>query len=214
MNFVKLSHYVIGSGTLALVSLGIVNASEAATLGGQLFSTGGDVSVKVLPSEARYTSTLFLLDPNQGGVKRDLVTNRDIGTVVNLGSFASGVELMFGIQVHVPKKHGHDNHNMDNHNMDKIFMIGPSWRNPDNVAHAMVDSLGTGVFNVGIEANVGFEDKFGGGDLDYNDNVFQFRGKIAQDPPTPKSVPEPGMLVGVMAIGLGAFFKRKLSQKT
>ena len=60
--------------------------------------------------------------------------------------------------------------------------MGPGSRNLDGIPHAGVDFLSPGV------ANVGFEDIFGGGDLDYNDNVFQFRGSIA---PTAAPVPEP-----------------------
>jgi hypothetical protein len=43
---------------------------------------------------------------------------------------------------------------------------------------------------------VGFEDLFGGGDQDYDDNVFFFQGGIRQQ------VPEPGTLA-LLAMGLG-----------
>jgi hypothetical protein len=56
--------------------------------------------------------------------------------------------------------------------------------------HAGVDSLGGGVFLVG------FEDIRGGGDRDYDDNVFRFEGGVIT------SVPEPGSLA-LLGLGLG-----------
>ena len=65
--------------------------------------------------------------------------------------------------------------------------MGPSSRNPDGIVHAGVDNLGGGIFAVG------FEDLDGGGDFDYDDNVFSFTGAVIADPhSTP--VPEPATL--------------------
>jgi RHS repeat-associated protein/uncharacterized repeat protein (TIGR01451 family) len=136
-----------------------VKAADPAGLGGQLFSTGQSVEVEVLPASAGFTSELWLFEP---GPERRLATNRDVGTVVQLGIFPAGVELVFGIKVL---------------NTGNTFKMGPGSRNPDGIPHAVVTFLDNG------RARVGFEDLFGGGDRDYNDNIFEFRGGIQPEPP-------------------------------
>lgn len=121
-------------------------------LGGQLFSAGGEVEVEVLPASAGLTSELWLFEP---GPPRLLATNRDVGTVVQLGTFTEGTELVFGI------RHSDE------------FRMGPGSRNPDGLPHAVVEPIEPG------RIRVGFEDLFGGGDQDYDDNVFEFRGAIS-----------------------------------
>jgi hypothetical protein len=71
--------------------------------------------------------------------------------------------------------------------------MGAGGRNPDNLVHAAVDSVGGGVFIVG------FEDLFGGGDLDYDDHNFRFTGGLNTTP-----VPEPStlLLLGASVVGL------------
>lgn len=140
-------------------------------LGGQLYSTGAPVTIEVLPASAALTSTLSLYEPE---LKR-IATNRDVGTKVTIGPYGNATELLFGIQVG-----------------SNVFKMGPAARNPDNLVHARVDFDPTGC------AVVGFEDLFGGGDRDYDDNVFKFCGGIAadppddpQDPPTPDPVAPP-----------------------
>src|SRR4249919_879549 len=64
----------------------------ALVLGGQLFSSGARVEVQVLPASAGFTSELWLFSP---GPARRLATNRDVGLVVDLGTFPTGVELVF-----------------------------------------------------------------------------------------------------------------------
>lgn len=71
-------------------------SADAPDLGGQLFSTGSRVEVQVQPASAGFTSELWLFEP--GPAKR-LATNRDIGLVVDVGTFPAGVELLFGIKV-------------------------------------------------------------------------------------------------------------------
>jgi RHS repeat-associated protein/uncharacterized repeat protein (TIGR01451 family) len=142
-----------------------------AVLGGQLFSTGAPVTVKVLPASAGLTSVLFLLEPETV----EIATNRDVGTTTTVGPYGSGTELVFGIRVG-----------------GQEFRIGPGARNPDGLAHAVVDFDASGC------AVVGFEDLFGGGDRDYDDNKFEFCGGIAPEvpedpehPPTPDPVAAP-----------------------
>jgi hypothetical protein len=130
-------------------------ASAAPIIGGQLYSTGGDIIVEVLPATAGFVSELHLYSP---GPDRFIALNTDVGTVINLGSYPAGSELIFGIFVR---------------NTGNTFLMGPGIRNPDGIPHVGVDVQGPGL------AIVGFEDLLGGGDLDYDDNVFRFTGGIA-----------------------------------
>lgn len=140
----------------SLVATGMQPAAGAADdppaiLGGQLFSTGAPVTVEVLPASAGLTSVLFLLEPETV----EIATNRDVGTTTTVGPYGSGTELVFGIRVG-----------------GQEFRVGPGARNPDGLAHAMVD------FDAAGCAVVGFEDLFGGGDRDYDDNKFKFCGGL------------------------------------
>ena len=145
-------------------------ASAEPRLGGQLFGTGGEVTVEVLPAEANDTSELRLCQP--GSPQIFLATNRDVGTVVNLGVYPQGTELVFCIY---NRDHGW------------TFFMGPASRNPDNIEHAIVDVTGPGT------AHVGFEDVLGGFDRDFDDNTFLFTGVVSNPPvanPDPYSTDE------------------------
>ena len=132
---------------------------SAPVLGGQLFSLGGNVTVEILSDEAGLTSELHLFST---GADRFIATNRDVGLIVDLGNFVAGEELIFGTFVRGP---------------GDTFRMGPGSRNPDGLVHAAVNFIAPGV------ADVGFEDLLRGGDLDFNDNVFRFRGAIGTAPP-------------------------------
>lgn len=140
---------------LGLLLVATSSLRAAAVIGGQLFATGGDVTVEVLPATAGFVSELRLYSP---GPERLIALNTDVGTIVNLGSFTAGEELIFGIYVR---------------DTGDTFKMGPASRNTDNLEHAGVNSTGLG------EAIVGFEDLLDGGDRDYDDNVFKFTGGIA-----------------------------------
>lgn len=167
--------FVLLATALAIAGRPIV-AAEAAEdlppfLGGQLYSTGGAITIEVLPASAGLTSTLLLMEPARVRV----ATNRDVGTKVTVGPYGAGEELVFGIEVG-----GHE------------FRLGPGGRNPDGLEHGVVD------FDADGCALVGFEDLFGGGDRDYDDNRFRFCGGIAAEvpddpaePPTPDPVSAP-----------------------
>ena len=163
------------ASVLTLVGLPPVAAQAAddppPVLGGQLFSTGAPVTIEVMPASAGLTSNLFLLDPEEVSI----ATNREIGKKVTIGPYGAGTELVFGIRVGGSE-----------------FRLGPGGRNPDGIPHGVVD------FGTDGCAVVGFEDLFGGGDRDYDDNVFKFCGGIApeappdpEDPPTPDPVQPP-----------------------
>jgi len=150
-----------------------VNQYIPIALGGKLFSAGGDIEVGVLPNTASFTSTLFWLVPalNSVGI---VATNHDVGTVINIGSFDRGLEVIFGLFVH---------------NTGNFFLNGDSSRNADSIAHAIVN------FTSAETARVGFEDLYGGGDRNYNDNVFQMSG-VSSTP-----VPEPATILGTLGFG-------------
>ncbi|HWI50889.1 MAG TPA: hypothetical protein VNT01_01945, partial [Symbiobacteriaceae bacterium] len=138
--------------------------AQAAVIGGQLYGTGGDITVEILPADAGFTSALYLYSP----VFRLIGTNREVGKVVTLTGIAAGEELVFGIQVH---------------DTGDIFKMGPGSRNIDGRAHAAVTQIAERAFDVG------FEDMAFTGDWDYNDNMFRFTGALAPVPPPVDNVP-------------------------
>jgi hypothetical protein len=148
----------------ALIAVALVVAAPATAqgvIGGQLFATGGTVDIVVMQSGvAGWSSRLFLLHPD--GTRTNIALNTEVGKHVTAGPFPAGRELVFGITVL---------------NGGPTFFMGPASRNPDGIAHAGVTETGVRTFLVG------FEDKFGGGDRDYDDNVFQFTGNLAQTRP-------------------------------
>ena len=179
-----ISKAIFAAALVIVVSFCVSSQAFAVpVLGGQLYSLGGDVVVEVLPASAGYTSQLWLFSPDPDIY---IATNNNIGYTVNLGSFSAGTELVFGIYVT---------------NTGYTFSMGPGSRNPDGLMHATVDFIAPGV------ANVGFEDLYGGGDMDYNDNIFQFRGSIAPDPGS--NVPEPASMALFGIGGLAMAFARR-----
>ena len=148
---------------LIAVAAALVLAAPAeaqGVIGGQLLATGGTVDIVVQPATAVFTSQLFLLHPD--GTRENIALNTEVGKHVTVGPFPAGQELVFGITVL---------------NGGPTFFIGPASRNPDGIAHAEVTETGVRTFLVG------FEDVFGGGDRDYDDNVFQFTGNLAPKRP-------------------------------
>lgn len=123
-------------------------------LGGQLYATGGPITLTVLPHSAGYTSELWLFG---AGATSLGATNRDVGRVITLPPLPAGTELVFGIVVR---------------DTGSAFKLGPADRNPDQLVHAAAAVDGGG----GVV--VSFEDLSGGGDRDYNDLVFLFQGGV------------------------------------
>ncbi|QXE25911.1 hypothetical protein B6N60_04632 [Richelia sinica FACHB-800] len=167
----------------AVMALGTAATAEAGVLGGKLFASGGDVTVTILPSTAGFTNILELVSPT--GI---VIGNNkdDVGKTFNLGPFADGQELIFGINVT---------------NTGDFFKNGPGSRNADGLAHNLNTDEGNG------SILVGFEDLFGGGDQDYDDVVYRFTGLKAV-------VPEPTSALGVVGFAaLVAISQRKKLQK-
>lgn len=159
------SNIVVACSILA----SIAGAAHAA-VGDPCITIGGPVTVQVLSSDAGFTSELHLSSP---GPDLFIATNRDTGLVANIGTFATGTELIFSIYVR---------------DTGRTFYTGDASRNPDGLAHANVTYLGNGV------TSVEFEDIFGGGDQDYNDVRFTFTGIV----PTPGSL----AVLGFGAMGI------------
>jgi hypothetical protein len=164
-----------GTGQVAADVSGHGHHARLGALGGQLFATGGTVDIVVQPGTAAFTSRLFLLGPD--GTPNNIALNTGVGKHVTVGPFPAGKELVFGITVL---------------NGGPTYFMGPASRNPDGIAHAEVTETGVRTFLVG------FEDHFGGGDRDYDDNVFQFTGNLTptrppraddQTPTIPKPTP-------------------------
>ena len=146
--------------TMALVAALAAPAQAVQITEQTLITTGGDVIVTFVSNGAGYTSELFLDDPLADDA--DAIFNNwttDIGQSMNLGSFAAGTELVFKLVVQ---------------QTGDIFYTGAGSRNADGIVHALVESVAGQVL-------VGFEDLFGGGDLDYDDLVFAFTNVIVTD---------------------------------
>jgi len=163
--------------------------SAAPILGAQLYYGGGSVEVEVQPATAGYTSELGLYNTSFTRLGSYIALNTQVGAVIDISSLISssglvaGDELIFGIYVQ---------------NTGDTFFMGSATRNTDGLLHAGVDVLSSSPI---YTANVGFEDLLNGGDRDYDDNVFQFRGSISTN-----RVPEPGTLLlaslGLLGLGL------------
>jgi hypothetical protein len=156
---------------LGAIALAAAAGAAQAQPGGQFFSTGGMVHVEILPSTAGFSSELHLYSP---GGDTFIGLNSDVGLTADLGPFTLGDELIFGIFVR---------------DTGDTFVMGPGSRNADGVPHNVITPISLTSYDVG------FEDLFGGGDLDYDDNNFRFTGQL---------VPAPGglTLLGVGALGL------------
>lgn len=142
--------------------------------------TTGDVEAEFLGHTAGYTNLLYLDSPaNSLGVIFNNQTT-PVGTVVNLGTFTAGTELLFRIRVT---------------NTGDDFFTGPASRNPDNLEHAVVDDQ-----FAPNKSYVGFEDLFGGGDRDYDDLNFSFTNTAASIVPVPATFLLFGSGMGVMAL--------------
>ena len=109
-----------------------------------------NISTKFGGGDAGYTSLASLSSPGLGVL---IGTGKDtaVGTEFQLKEFQAGSELEFSIYVT---------------NTGRQFFSGPANRNPDEKVHVTIIDNNDGTFTVG------FEDLYGGGDLDFNDINF------------------------------------------
>ncbi len=133
-----------GSATLA-VTVTVQGAQRI------LIAQNACVALKVMPFAATYKNVFWLMGPD--GPRSLGLNNQNVGQQVTVGYYVAGTELVFAIKV---SQTGY------------TFVTGPASGNPDNLVHAEV-TPGTG----NVLYVVGFEDIYGGGDLDFNDAVFQ-----------------------------------------
>jgi len=143
----------------------------------------GNVTATYLGYTARISNDLYLDSPSNG---LGLIFNNlstPVGTTFNLGTFTAGTELLFRLYAHESRF---------GIGPPREYFTGPAYRNPDGIIHAIVD--GQYALNTSY---VGFEDVFGGGDLDYDDLKFSFTNTRAE------TLPEPATLL-LLGTGLGA----------
>ena len=184
-------------------------ASAAMIVGTQLIATGGPVIAEFMGHTAGFVNELYLFDASDlttplavtgdvGSLGQGLIFTNNVtpvGTQVNLGAFAAGTELVFAIYVQ---------------NTGFTYYMGPGVRNADGIAHAATDNglppqfPPYGAIPAGF-VGVGFEDIFGGGDLDYDDLGFAFSNVRVQ-------APEPVSL-SLFAIGLAGLGVRRMRQR-
>ena len=160
--------------TAAIGLLAALAAPQAqAAIGDSLFAAGGNIVIRFEGSDAGFDSLISVNNsafffPNHATVP---------GTTFDLGPFAAGTPLDIVLQVI---------------QTGNLFHTGPGAGNPDGFAHAAI------TYNFGQpgRTGVGFEDMFGGGDMDYNDHNFSFTNIQA-------AIPEPSTYA-LMFGGLGA----------
>jgi RHS repeat-associated protein len=140
--------------------------STPPVVGAQLFSAGGDIIVEILKSDAASTNELWVFNPNSPhGKMFEIATDKQTGTVMDIGSFPVGSEIVFGIS---------------NRNTQTTLLMGPGSRNPDGSNHCAITMLCTGVYDVGFEDLTASQ----GADWDFNDCVFRFSDGVSMVTPT------------------------------
>ena len=166
---------------LASLSLGLSVAqafpiAAAGTEGFLVIASGGSVIATYQGNSASYSNDLYLVNTGQ------FIFNNHtsaVGSTVDLGAFAAGIELEFRLYVN---------------DTATSYFTGPGSRNPDGHAHARVETN----WQPG-ETLVSFED-LRNGPFDYNDLSFSFTNTAGQTP-----VPEPATwslaMLGLLAAG-------------
>lgn len=181
--------------TSAILAAVITPAAQAASiLGGSLFvDADGSVTATFLGGSAAYADLLFLDADSDTYIFHNHLT--PLNTSVSLGTFTAGTELIFRIDVY----QGGDTDKV----IDHSYFTGDGSRNPDGIAHALINTDNPDV------TLVGFEDIYNGGDKDYNDITYSFSNLRA----TQTSVPEPSSLALLSAGLLGVGIARRRNRK-
>lgn len=165
----------------AAVIATLITTASYAGLGDPLVASGSNIVMRFEGTSANYESMISVNNVEVDGQSLFFPNfTTKIGSTIDLGSFPAGMSLDITLHVTTPAA-------------SNIWHTGAATLNIDNVIHANV------VYNYNGEIGrvfVGFEDQYGGGDLDYNDHMFSFIGVA-----TP--VPEPGTCA-LMVAGLGA----------
>lgn len=126
----------------------------------RIFTTDSTTSITVtfVESSTSYSDELDIDSPES---KKLIYAYSDSpGKILRLGPYATGTELIFGIDVNDTGMH---------------WQSGPAGRNSDGVEHVAATYEG------GCSWLIGFEDLTGGGDLDFNDVVMRVEGMLKQE---------------------------------
>lgn len=177
---------------VAALGFSSIHAWAVPILGGSVVvAADGEVVASFIGHTAGYSNDLYLDSPS-GAFSGIIFNNHSTpaGATVSLGTFAAGTELIFRIHVN---NTGYD------------FYSGPGTRNPDGLAHAVVDDA-----VIPSATYVGFEDLLGGGDLDYDDLMFSFTNvRGTTEPPAVPDLGSTAALLGLGCVGLLAAGRRR-----
>jgi hypothetical protein len=174
----------------AAIGAAVVLSAAPARAQVSFFGTGSDVMVKYMGCDASFTSDL-LFGFTVGGISTPLFNchGSTAGQEVNIGPIASGTEVIFSLFVH---------------DQQQTYYTGAGSRNPDGLIHVSSFAVSDGVYT----RQFGFEDTFGGGDMDFNDTNFRIGG-VSDISVTP----EPSSLIlaasGLGFLGLGGLRRRR-----
>ncbi len=176
----------LAAGAMACAPAQAALIVDGTTIGQSVIvASDGHVIATYEGGDAGGVSVLFLV----GGTD-PIFSNgsNSIGDTVDLGFFTAGTELVFGL------------HSFDGND----YFTGPASRNPDDQAHAAVNTDGGVTF-------VGFEDWALALD-DYNDLVFSFSNTRA----TISAVPEPAswaLMIGGFALAGAVLRTRQVTRR-
>jgi hypothetical protein len=185
MNIKSWTLRVIQAALLGTVAIPMT-AEASALPGTSLWATGDPVLVRFVGSDAGYTSELYFFV--QGGEQQLLLNGQTSAAGLETAlsqALARGDEVVLGIYVQ---------------NTGQMYYTGVG-RNLDGVQHARFWTAEDG------SIRVGFEDLEGGGDMDYNDLIFEISGVSTSQmgAATTGVAPEPVtmILLGTGLMGLG-----------